>query len=94
MRFEWDETKNAINQWKHGIDFDTASLVFDDPLHLMMRDRIADGEERWHTLGVAAGTSLILVAHTYEDSHGDEVVRIISARRADARDRRRYEDGF
>ncbi len=94
MRFEWDETKNAINLRKHGIDFDDASLVFDDPLHLMRRDRMVDGEERWQTLGVAAGTMLLLVAHTYEDSHVGEIVRIISARRADARDRRRYEDGF
>jgi len=94
LRFEWDETKNATNLRKHGVDFDTASLVFDDTRHLMMRDRMVDGEERWQTIGVAAGTALLLVAHTYKDSHDEEVVRIISARVADARDRRRYEDGF
>ena len=45
MRFEWDEEKNAVNQRKHGVDFETASFVFQDPLHLPTQDRDVDGED-------------------------------------------------
>ena len=88
MRFDWDDKKYAINRRKHGIDFGTASLVFDDPLHLLTLDRVVDGEQRWRTIGMAAGVMLLVVVHTLED---DEVVRIISARKAEAHERRRYE---
>ena len=93
MRFDWDETKNAINLRKHGVDFNTASLVFDDPLHLPVKDREVDGEVRWQTVGMADGVLLLLVVHTFEDEDEAEVIRIISARKADAHERRRYEDG-
>jgi uncharacterized DUF497 family protein len=93
VRFDWDELKNASNLRKHGIDFNTASLVFNDPMQLLTQDREVDGEERWQTLGVAEGVLLLLVAHTFEEDDG-EVVRIISARKADAQERRRYEDGL
>lgn len=52
MRFEWDETKNLINQQKHGLDFETASLVFDDPNALSVQDRFENGEERYQTIGM------------------------------------------
>ena len=93
MRFDWDETKNAINLRKHGVDFNTASLVFDDPLHLPVKDREVDGEVRWQTVGMADGVLLLLVVHTFEDEDEAEVIRIISARKADAHERRRYENG-
>jgi len=93
VRFDWDETKNAINLRKHGVDFNTASLVFDDPLHLPVKDREVDGEVRWQTVGMADGVLLLLVVHTFEDEDEAEVIRIISARKADAHERRRYEDG-
>jgi uncharacterized DUF497 family protein len=92
VRFDWDETKNAINLRKHGIDFNTASLAFDDPLHLPVKDREVDGEVRWQTVGMADGVLLLLVVHTFEDEDEVEVIRIISARKADAHERRRYED--
>ena len=93
MRFDWDETKDANNLRKHGIGFEAASLVFDDPLQLSVQDREVDGEERWQTVGMAGGALLLLVAHTFEDEDGEEVVRIISARKANAQERTRYEDG-
>jgi len=93
VRFDWDETKNAINLRKHGVDFNTASLVFDDPLHLPVKDREVDGEVRWQTVGMADGVLLLLVVHTFEDEDEAEVIRIISARKADAHERRRYENG-
>jgi uncharacterized DUF497 family protein len=92
VRFEWDETKNAVNLKKHGVDFETASLVFDDPLHLSAQDREVAAEERWQTIGMADGVVLLLVAHTFEDDE-TEAVRIISARKANAHERRRYEEG-
>ncbi len=64
MRFDWDETKNAINLRKHRVGFDTAALVFDDPLHLMALDREVDREVRWQTMGMADGVLLLLVVHT------------------------------
>ena len=94
MRFDWDEKKNASNLRKHGIDFNTASLVFDDPMYLPTQDREVDGEERWQTIGRADGIVLLLVVHTIEgEDDEEELVRIISARKADAHERRRYEYG-
>ncbi len=93
MRFDWDETKDGNNLRKHGVGFEAASLVFDDPLQLSAQDREVEGEERWQTIGMAGGVLLLLVAHTFEDKDEEEVVRIISARKANAQERRRYEDG-
>ncbi|MDW5458261.1 BrnT family toxin, partial [Acinetobacter baumannii] len=49
--FEWDEAKNRKNQKKHDISFETASLVFEDPLRISIQDRHTNGEERWQTIG-------------------------------------------
>lgn len=96
MRFEWDETKNRANQRKHGISFEDAARVFFDPLHVSIQDRVEDGEQRWQTFGLVAGLVLVLVAHTTteddEDGQAVEIIRIISARRADRWERRRYEE--
>ena len=94
MRITWDEKKNAANQRKHdGIDFQTASLVFDDPYHKSILNRVVDGEERWQTIGMIRGVLLLLVAHTCQDADGEDMVRIISARRVTARERGVYEHG-
>jgi hypothetical protein len=89
MRFEWDEEKNRRNLAKHKISFEKARLVFDDPQVLSNQDRVVDGEERWQTLGMISGIVLI-VAHTFRDEDGEEVVRLISARKATAPERRAY----
>ena len=94
IRFEWDEAKNLANQRKHGVSFEDASEIFRDPLFVSVKDRIQDGEQRWQTCGPVEGQSLLIVAHTiveeFEDGREIEVVRIISARRAEAKERRRY----
>jgi len=96
VRFEWDEIKNRSNQAKHGVRFEDAVLVFRDPLHLSAQDRIEGGQERWQTFGLANGQALLMVAHTIRDvienGRTVEVIRIISARPASRRERRRYED--
>jgi uncharacterized protein len=89
MRFEWDEDKNRSNLAKHKVSFERASLVFDDPQSLSIQDRVVEEEERWQTLGMESGT-VLLVAHTYRDEARGEVIRLISARKANAHERRVY----
>jgi len=90
-RFVWDEAKAESNRKKHGVSFETATRVFADPFALVKQDRIENGEHRWQTLGIVEGYLLLLVAHTLEDEEDTEVIRIISARRAEPKDRKRYE---
>jgi uncharacterized DUF497 family protein len=69
---------------------------FLDPLYVSVQDRIEDGEPRWLSLGLADGLVLLAVAHTVIEERDQgaavEVIRIISARRASRKERRRYED--
>ncbi len=90
MRFEWNETKNRQNIGKHGISFQTAILVFDDPYALSEQDRIVNDEERWQTIGTA-GVLVVMVAHLWWDENGEEVIRLISARRATTAEKDSYE---
>lgn len=95
MRFEWDLVKAAANLAKHGITFEDAAQVFDDPLQRSRQDRTEGGELRWQTLGMAGGTLvLLLVAHTWREDDDEEVIRIISARTANTRERHDYEQGW
>ena len=92
--FEWDDKKAAINYRKHGVRFEEAARAFDDPFAISEQDRIENGEQRWQTMGMTGGYLLLLVAHTVRsENEGIEIVRIISARRADRKERRRYEHG-
>ena len=91
MRFEWDPAKAASNRRKHGVSFETATRVFADPMHSSEQDRVVDGEMRWQTIGCANDVMLLVVAHTWTDDNGSEVMRIISARRAERHERKRYE---
>jgi uncharacterized DUF497 family protein len=89
IHFEWEENKNRSNVAKHKVSFNTAISVFDDQNALSILDRIIDGEERWQTLGIIAGI-VLLVAHTWREEDGDEVIRLISARKATPNERRAY----
>jgi len=93
--FEWDASKaasNLRNLRKHRVSFETAVRVFADPFALVEQDRIVNGESRWQTLGLVDGHLLLLVAHTVrDDEDGTEVIRIISARHAEPKERKRYE---
>ncbi len=92
--FEWDDKKAASNHRKHGVHFEDAARAFDDPFAISEQDRIENGEQRWQTIGITGGCLLLLVAHTVRDEYeGIEIVRIISARRVDRKERRRYEHG-
>jgi len=92
VRFEWDEAKARSNARKHGVQFEDAMLVFADPFASVEQDRLEGGELRWQTLGLAGGIVLLLVAHTVRNERGDEIIRIISARKAVRMERKRYDE--
>jgi len=89
MRFEWEAGKNLGNVVKRKVSFETVISLFDDQNAISISDRIVDVEERWQTLGIIAGLILI-VAHTWRDEDGEEVIRVISARKATPTERRAY----
>ncbi len=89
MKFEWDENKNKSNKKKHGLAFEVASLVFQDPYLLSVPDH-RHAEERWQSVGLIHET-IIHVAHTIEeDKNDEEIIRIISARAATPPEGKRY----
>jgi uncharacterized DUF497 family protein len=90
MRFEWDEAKDRSNRVKHRVSFETAAKVFLDPFHISRQDRFMEGEERWQTLGLVNGVLILLVAHQVDEE--EDMIRIISARRATRRERMQYEE--
>jgi uncharacterized DUF497 family protein len=95
VQFTWDEHKNRANRRKHGISFETALLVFDDPYHLSWQDREVQGESRWQTIGMVKGVHVVLVAHTVEGADEyEEAIRIISARKATPQERSIYAEGI
>jgi uncharacterized DUF497 family protein len=88
MQFEWDREKAQRNLRKHGVSFDEAVTVFYDPLSATFDDpNRSVGEQRFITIGYSARDRLLVVAHTERGV----TMRIISARRATARERRRHE---
>jgi uncharacterized DUF497 family protein len=90
--FEWDTGKARTNQQKHGVSFEDAMHVFEDPYALFEQDPTGEtGELRWQALGLVGGVAVLLVAHTIGEEGADEVIRIISARRATRKERDRYE---
>ena len=94
MQWTWDEGKNRANKLKHGLSFENAQLLFEDPLAVSRPDSYPD-EERWQTIGLAYNV-LIFVVHTnpvYDQKRNLEIGRIISARKATKYERRAYEEG-
>ena len=88
LKFTWDTVKARSNLVKHGVSFEEAVHVFRDRLALFTEDTVDAG--RAILLGMSERQRLILVVHAEID---DSVIRIISARRATRRERRRYEEG-
>ncbi|MDH5730612.1 MAG: BrnT family toxin [Gammaproteobacteria bacterium] len=92
MLFDWDQNKNEKNIRDHKVDFIDAALIWDDPL----RQERVDGREnydeaRYQTIGrVSFGVLLVVYTDRYTED-GEEVARIISARKATKQERREYE---
>jgi uncharacterized DUF497 family protein len=92
MRYEWDENKNKLNQQKHSISFEEAKEVFDDPLQISKLDkRFSYFEERWITIGSTSKHKVLVVANLFFTEDGEEIIRIISARKANKQERKSYE---
>lgn len=87
MDFEWDPRKAVANLRKHGIDFADAATVLHDELAVTVPDAGPD-DERFVTIGIDALGRVLVVVFTWR---GDRV-RLISARRASAPERRQYEE--
>jgi hypothetical protein len=87
MEFEWDPEKGEANRRKHGVDFADAVGVFDDPLALSFPDE-RQGETRFVAVGEDFLNRLVVVVYAWR---GD-CIRLISARKATAHERRQYED--
>jgi uncharacterized DUF497 family protein len=86
--FEWDDAKAVGNLAAHGVSFEAASLAFDDAFAVVREDRRQNyGEDRFILLGMVDGR-LLAVSYTMRDAR----VRIISARLAEPRERRRYHE--
>lgn len=91
MRFEWDSRKAKVNIEKHGVSFDEASTVFDDVQGILFDDPDHSTEEnRFILLGFSSNTKLLIVCHCYRGE--DDVIRIISARKATRSESIQYEE--
>lgn len=90
MFFEWDPDKAAANLEKHGVSFEEAATVFDDPLADSYEDPDhSDGEQRFLTFGFSRDGRPLVVGHCDRDDR----VRIIHARPMTGRERRQHEEG-
>lgn len=92
MRFEWDIRKDRSNRAKHGVSFDLVELVFVDPFRREFELQRIDDEERWVSIGRLPTGQLLYVVTVQWEEGGEEVIRIISARRVTSHERRSYEE--
>ena len=89
LRFEWDERKDLENRRKHGISFEEARSVFGDENALLIGDPDHSGEEdRFVLVGFSFLLRVLVVCHCYREA--ESVIRIISARKANKRERDAY----
>ena len=92
MKFEWNEENSVLNLHKHGVSFEEAKEVFVDPFHISKLDyRFDYFEERWITIGNTKKDNILVVANMFFDENGEEIIRIISARKANSKEREFYE---
>lgn len=89
--FEWDLQKDKENLSKHGVSFELARSVFSDPAHYTGQGYVQNGEMRYDTVGRVSEHLVLRVTHT-DRSHGELFrIRILSARKGDAKERKTYE---
>ena len=90
MRFEWDPPKAEANLRAHGVSFAEAVTVLEDEWALTREDAAAVGEQRFVTLGLGSLGKLLVVVYTYQEP---DAIRLISAWKANKRQREAYEKG-
>jgi uncharacterized DUF497 family protein len=89
IQFDWNEKKNKNNIQKHGISFNEAKTVFWDEHAILISDNEhSEFEDRFLILGFSFKSSLLVVVHCYRED--DEIIRIISARKATRTERNTY----
>ena len=92
MQFAWDDNKNKVNIRKHRISFEEAqSVFFDENAKIIHDPDHSDAEDRFIILGLSKLLKLLVVCHCYKES--DDIVRIISARKATKKESLKYGDG-
>ncbi len=92
MKFEWDEDKSEVNRKKHQVRFDEAQTVFLDPQAIDLYDEDhSEAEDRFIRIGVSGKLKVLLVVYCLRDENH---IRIISARKATAEERKVYEKGI
>ncbi|MCL2188457.1 MAG: BrnT family toxin [Defluviitaleaceae bacterium] len=92
MVFNWNETKAETNEEKHGVSFEEAATAFrDENAQLYDDEEHSEDEERFILLGYSKISRLLIVCHCYRGNN-DDVIRIISARKAEKPERRKYEE--
>jgi uncharacterized protein len=90
MRFDWDENKAASNLLKHGVSFDEAKTVFDDPLYVDFYDPAhSDDEDRYLIVGESNQRRFLIVSYTERGN----LIRLVSAREVTRTEREVYEEG-
>lgn len=96
MRFTWDPAKADRNERIHGITFEMAQEVFDDPNHVVSEKYFIadDGEQRYQIIGTARNLALLLVVFVDRSELGSERIHIISARKAVEYEASIYQDQF
>lgn len=93
ITFEWDNNKNIINKKKHNISFEEAKTVFFDDRAILFDDpEHSIGEERFLIIGTTELSKICIVSHCYRG--GDDIIRIISARKATATEQDIYYQGI
>lgn len=90
--FDWDESKARRNRTSHKVNFE-AKTVFNDPFLITFPDDYhSRREERFISIGTSSKNRIILVIHTEQAEANDVVIRLISARKASASERKVYEE--
>ena len=96
FQFEWDEIKAAANVRKHGVSFELASTVFNDPRLLTIADlEHSEAEERWFSVGCASNGAMLSIVYLWSESDPATIkIRLISARKATQTEIRHYEENL
>ncbi|RJP58221.1 MAG: BrnT family toxin [Melioribacteraceae bacterium] len=91
IRFQWDSLKNSVNIKKHKVSFEEAkSVFFDENARLISDHEHSSDEERYIILGLSNKLRLLVVVHTYREN--DEIIRLISARKATKSESKYYHE--
>jgi uncharacterized DUF497 family protein len=93
-RFTWDAAKARRNRRLHGVSFRVAAGIFADPFIVVQENIEDDSEQRYHAIGMTGSTALLLVVFVDRSEADLEIIRIVSARKANDYEQSAYQDQF